>query len=559
MFKRPVYRGVIFAFRNSAQSHFISMSAVDVLRLLFPVTMVIVASPACRLSHQSGQSAQPIGGILKNQKKKMLVPIALAVSAALAFGTTSVSAKAGSGQVKAAAKCATKLKPELDKKMGAGAAFLARAIACGNTNPMKATGKYVIKIGFAVPEGPVVNFTEYRIAALAAVDYINKELGGVGADPATGKAGVPIKLVPCSFNIMVPTEQSACVNSLAESKPALVVSTLSFDDTVIAKYAAAKIPVLVGTPIMPSDFTTPGVFAIGGGGGCLGVHLGMVYYATQILKKKKIALPWAGSAPGIFCFNDLEAKPLDILAGQTQSGKEITTTSKLKGSMAGLTYLPIKVPTVAPDVASYAAQITKFDPDVLIYSNQGNLCWDLMTELIKNGWVPGKYPIVLSGACIDLATMAKFGAKINGIVTLGGLSILDPDALTGEYKIDALTYGTKMFTYSKDRKLTGTGFATQGFGVLMFAWQMMNEAMVGGKLDVKKMVTAIKTTNGHRAFGTLSMNCKKALAPYIGVCATEVSASIWDGTSLKADKANQGFSGLGLVGKGDALRLSEVK
>ena len=79
MFKRPVYRGVIFAFRNPAQSHFISMSALDVLRLLFPVTMVIVASPACRLSHQSGHLAQPIGGILKNQKRKLLVPIALAV------------------------------------------------------------------------------------------------------------------------------------------------------------------------------------------------------------------------------------------------------------------------------------------------------------------------------------------------------------------------------------------------------------------------------------------------------------------------------------------------
>jgi len=555
--KRPVYRRVIFAFRNQPQPYFISMSAVDVLRLLFPVTMVIVVSPACRLSHQSGQSAQPIGGILKNQKKKMLVPFALAVSAALAFGATSVSAKAGSGQVKAATPCATKLKPELDKKMGAGAAFLARAIACGNTNPMKAKGK-VIKIGFAVPEGPVVSFPEYRIAALAAVDYINKELGGVGADPATGTPGVPLKLIPCSFNIMVPTEQSACVNSIAESKPALVVSTLSFDDTVIAKYAAAKIPVLVGTPIMPSDFTTPGVFAIGGGGGCLGVHLGLVYYATQILKAKKIALPWAGSAPGIFCFNDLEAKPLDILAGKSLSGAAITSSSKLMGSVPGLTYLPIKVPTTGADVASYAAQITKFAPDALIYSNQGNLCWDLVTELIKNGWTPAKYPLVLSGACIDLVTMAKFGAAINGIITLGGLSILDPDALTGEYKIDALTYGTKMFTYSSNRKLTGTGFATQGFGVMMFSWQMMNEAIAGGKLDVKKMVAAIKNTNGHRAFGTLSMNCKKALAPYIG-CATEVSASIWDGSSLKADKEHQGFSGLGLVGKGDPLRLTELK
>jgi Na+/phosphate symporter len=155
--------------------------------------------------------------------------------------------------------------------------------------------------------------------------------------------------------------------------------------------------------------------------------------------------------------------------------------------------------------------------------------------------------------------MAKFGASIKGVITLGGLSILDPDALTGEYKIDALTYGTKMFTYSSNRKLTGTGFATAGFGVMMFAWQMMNEATAGGKLDVKKMVAAIKNTDGHRAFGVLSMNCKKALAPYIGVCATEVSASIWDGSSLKADKTHQGFTGLGLVGKGDPLRLTELK
>ena len=489
----------------------------------------------------------------------MLVPIAIAVSAALAFGSTAASAKAGSGQIKANTKCATALKPELDKKMGAGAAFLARAIACGNSNPMKATGK-AIKIGFAVPEGPVVNFPEYRVAAQAAVDYINKELGGVGADPATGKAGVPIKLIPCAFNIMVPTEQSACVNTLAESKPALVFSSLSFDDTVIAKYAAAKIPVLVGTPIMPSDFITPGVYAIGSGGGCLGVHLGLVYYATQVLKAKKIALPWAGSAPGIFCFNDLEAKPLDILAGKTLSGAAIETTSKLKGTMPTLTYLPIKVPTVAPDVASYAAQITKFAPDALVYSNQGNFCWDLVGELLKNGWTNASYPLVLSGSCIDTATMAKLGDKIKGAITLGGLSILDPDALTGEYKVDALTYGTKIFTYSKERKLNGTGFSTAGFSGIMFAWQMMNEAVdAKGVLNVKTMVSKIKGTNGHRQFGAQSSNCAKAIAPYIGVCATEVSASVWDGTALKADKAHQGFSGLSLVGKGDKLRLSEVK
>ncbi|MFM7746092.1 MAG: hypothetical protein ACKO8T_10595, partial [Actinomycetota bacterium] len=73
---------------------------------------------------------------------------------------------------------------------------------------------------------------------------------------------------------------------------------------------------------------SPGTVAIGGGGGCLGVHLGLITYATQYvlakdLKKPKggrVGVPWAKSAPGIFCYNDLEAKPLDVLAGKTLSG-----------------------------------------------------------------------------------------------------------------------------------------------------------------------------------------------------------------------------------------------
>jgi len=137
------------------------------------------------------------------------------------------------------------------------------------------------------------------------------------------------------------------------------------------------------------------------------------------------------------------------------------------------------------------------------------------------------------------------------------LSILDPDALTGAYKTDALTYGTKMYTYSKDRKLTGTGFATQGFGGIMTIWQIAQE--VKGALTAKAMTDILKNTNGHRSFGSTGLFCKASFAPYTSVCASQVSASIWDGVALKADKANQNFSGLPLLGKGDALRLAEVK
>ena len=490
------------------------------------------------------------------KKKLFLVPIALAVSAALAFGATSVSAKASGGTVKAASKCATKLNPALDKKDGAGAALLARAIACANTNPLKATGK-AIKIGFLNPEGPVINFPEYRVAAEAAVAFINKELGGIGANLATGKAGVPIKLEICKYNALIPAELPGCANKLAGKKPLVVFASLAFGDAHLAIFAKTKTPIIVGTPIFPGDFTSPGVYAIGGGGGCLGVHLGLVWYATQVLKKDRIALPWAKSAPGIYCFNDLEAKPLDTLAGKTLSGAPITSSSKFKGKMPTVTYEQYPILTGSPDVSPEATKIMAYKPNVMIYSNQGSECWNMVNALIKLGWTPASFPIVLTGACIDLVTMGKLGDKIKGITTIGGLSILDPDSLTGAYKADALTYGTKMFVYSKERKLNGTGFATQGFSGMMTIWQIANE--VKGAVTGKALVAILKNTKGHRAFGSTGLFCKDAFKPYTSVCSSQVSASIWDGTALKADKANQNFSGLSLLGAGDAIRFAEVK
>jgi branched-chain amino acid transport system substrate-binding protein len=493
---------------------------------------------------------------LKNQKRKLLVPIALAVSAALAFGTTSVSAKAGNGAVKAAAKCATPLNTKLDAKNGAGTALLARAIACGESNPMKATGDE-IKIGLLNPEGPVINFPEYRVSAQAAVDYINNELGGIGGDPATGTPGKPIKLEACKYNALVPAELPGCANKLASANPLLVFATLAFGADHIAIFQKTNTPIIIGTPIFPTDFSTPGAFAIGSGGGCLGVHLGLVWYATQVLKKSRVAVPWAKSAPGIFCFNDLEAKPLDTLAGKTLSGKKHKSSSKLFGTMPKLTYQQYPILTGAADVTPEATKINKFKPDVMIYSNQGSECWTMVNALIKLGWTPAKFPIVLSGACIDVPTMKKLGNKIKGIITIGGLSILDPDALTGVYKTDALTFASKMGKYSSDAKLNATGFSTAGFSGMMTIWQIAQA--VKGTLTADAMKKILKDTNGHRAFGSTGLYCKLAFKPYTSVCASQVSASIWDGKALKADKANQNYSGLPLLGKGDTIRLAEVK
>jgi len=491
----------------------------------------------------------------------------MAVAAALSMGAGAVSAKSNNAAVKAAGKkCTVKVNSNLDFSEGKNAGWLAQRLACADANPLKAKGK-AITIGFISVEGPIYNFPEYRISAEAAVSFINEELGGIGANVATGKPGRPLKLEICKDNPLVPTERLGCANTLAAKKLPLVISALAFSEEHFGVFDKRKIPLIVGTPIMPKDFTaTKGAVAIGGGGGCLGVHLGLITYATQYLLKGKlgkakggkVAVPWAESPPGIFCFHDLEAKPMDVLAGKTQSGTPITSSAALKGTMPDLTYKAWPISVTKADISAEVAQLLAFKPDVMVYSNQGSFCWAMINEMIKQGWKNTDFPVILSGACIDPPTMTKLGAAIKGIYTIGGLSILDPDALSGLAKTMSLNYSAKMAKYSSDAKQNQKGFATQGYAVLLNVWMMMDLAG-GQKATGAQVLEGFKKTSNHVSFGATGLNCADAIAPYYAVCSTEVSASKWDGTALQAELGAQDFSGLVLVGKGDALRFSEVK
>jgi hypothetical protein len=134
-----------------------------------------------------------------------------------------------------------------------------------------------IKIGFQNPEGdPAGSFPEYSIAAQAAADYINAELNGLG--------GRPIELDVCVMAI-TPDDSQRCANELSSDGVELAVSSLNFFGNHFAIYQGSNIPVVVGTPITVGDFTSEGVFSVGGGGGCLGVHTGMVFAATQLIPR----------------------------------------------------------------------------------------------------------------------------------------------------------------------------------------------------------------------------------------------------------------------------------
>jgi branched-chain amino acid transport system substrate-binding protein len=461
--------------------------------------------------------------------------------------------KAGAPATTAAAgKTGCAAGPGPDGDGGKNAGWVAWAEACGKEKALVATGDPVV-IGVQNPEGdPAGSFPEYSLAAKAAADYINKELGGIGADYKAGKPGRPVKIELCVMAIN-PADSQKCANELAAKKPFTVLSSLNFFGNHFPVYTAAKIPVVVGTPITPGDFTTPGVYAIGGGGGCLGVHTGLISFAARELKKTKISVPWSNTPPGVFCYHDLEKKPLEVLAGKKLDGSDRKADGNdNKGKIAALTHNGIPADP-GKDKNPAATAVMDFKPDSIIFSGQGADCWDLVTALDKLGWKSSTTPLILSGACLDLAKMKELGDITKGIYFVGSASVLNPESLKGQLKAEAITYNAKMAQYS-DKETGGKGFATVGFESIMQIWEVATIGANGdpSKIDSAAFAAALAATKGHHAWGSTGLSCADgaANAPYVAVCNSIVTATQWDGAKLNTIKEN--FGALDLI-KGTEL------
>jgi branched-chain amino acid transport system substrate-binding protein len=441
--------------------------------------------------------------------------------------------------------CSAKADVSLDKTNGKNAGWSKAAIDCAEVKPLKAAGEPIV-VGLQNHEGdPGGSFPEYRIAAEAAVQYVNNELGGVGGDIQAGKPGRPIKLEVCSMAIN-PADSQKCANELVAKKPFVVYSTINFFGNHFATYNAAKVPVIVGTPISPLDFTTPNSYAIGGGGGCLGVHTGLIEFATKDLKGTKVAVPWANTPPGVFCYHDLEKKPLNVLNGTTSATGNTAALTK-----PNLTHIGVPILPGQADITPQIQQVLDFKPDVIVFSAQGADCWSLVSTLGKLGWTPAKIPLVLSGACTDDVKAKEAGDLAKGIYFVGAAPISQTDNLKGLLKEESKIYLAKSDKYGAKNEKT-KGFATQGFLGIMNIWSAGTIAAKGNpaSLTPQLLDDAFGKTAGDHSFGSTPLDCVGAPAPYISVCNATVTTSQWNGNGYDTKREN--YSGLYLI-KGTAL------
>jgi len=409
----------------------------------------------------------------------------------------------------------------------------------------EATGE-PIKIGVQNLEGdPNGSFPEFSVAIQAAADYVNTELNGLG--------GRPIEIVLCK-SVVSPDDSQRCANELSADGVEMAISTINFFGNQMSIYQGSDIPVIVVTPVTIADFTSEGVYSIGAGGGCLGVHTGLVQFATGELQElegidvNKVGVPWADTPPGVVCYNDLEAKPLDVING-TEPGD-----SERAGTNPELTYLGVPVAPAAPDVTPQATEILDFEPDAIIYSAQGADCWNFVDALGRLGWSQEETPLVLSGSCTDFTAMEAAGDLADGIYLTGSVgSVLSPlDTLEGVDLENATIYQEKSAEYGVSEDDIFKGFATQGFAAIMNLWEASLE--IDGDVTGQGIAGAIAATDGSKpTFGGPPLNCQGAPEPYIAVCSSEIAMTQWDAATQAIDLVIPSFSGLDLVA-GTALR-----
>ncbi|MEU1953532.1 ABC transporter substrate-binding protein [Nocardia rhamnosiphila] len=115
-----------------------------------------------------------------------------------------------------------------------------------------------VRIGFVSTEGgAVVSLPEMREGAEAAVEYVNKNAGGI--------AGHPVELVVCKQQ-EEPTSATKCANEFVEQKVAAVLSPgTSQGGTILPIVAGAGIPYITLNGVSQGELTSPDSAALSAG------------------------------------------------------------------------------------------------------------------------------------------------------------------------------------------------------------------------------------------------------------------------------------------------------
>jgi len=339
----------------------------------------------------------------------------------------------------------------------------------------KATGTPV-KVGLINNEGSSPQ-SEPSVgdAAVAAADYANAELGGIG--------GHPIKVYRCGENEDT-ASATACANQMVQDNVAVVViGSTSMGAVMVPIIAKAGIPYVSVTGSASQELTTPGTFMWSGG--YEATLTGFAKYAAQHGYKKVTA----------FVVNVPSA-----IAGAQQLGKPL-----FKAQGVGLTIEG--VPSGVPDATSQVTAGLSGSPGAaLIIADEGT-CTSVLKAL---NVVNPSLPAMGITSCLTTSATEALGSAMNGVKIFGASA---PQADDAEAKL----YQYVMAKWAP--KANSTGYTVTGYQSMLGLVRATSG--LKGTATPASITAAIKATENVPlpAAAGLTFSCDgKALPSLPSVC-----------------------------------------
>jgi branched-chain amino acid transport system substrate-binding protein len=317
--------------------------------------------------------------------------------------------------------------------------------------------------------------------AAAAVDYVNKNLGGIN--------GRPIRLIHCA-TIGTPDSVTNCANKAADAKPDLVIQgSNAANDTAVPIFESAGIPYVTLNAGSPEELTSPTSFVLAPG------------YAPQLATIPAYAAGQGYKSVGVIYANvQVLSTPMEAVAKVFK--KE------------GVKYVPQSVSITMSDLtpAYSALKAKKVDAIAIVGSlAQCSAALKARQSLADSG------PIFLASVCNTKSVLESVPSSVTD-------GLLVPDTLTAAIATDKDTevYNAAMKRYQPQAPSTA-GNAATGFASIMNVYRVLSKVSNPSTLDAKSITAALASATEVPQFlaSGATFSCgKKKFPQWPSVCAS---------------------------------------
>jgi branched-chain amino acid transport system substrate-binding protein len=340
-----------------------------------------------------------------------------------------------------------------DKKSGSSDADAAIAAAPeGTFAGKKATGAPV-KVGLLSSEGGLVDMTDSRLSAEAAVEYANENLGGL--------AGHKIELQICKYHEEDPSTATKCANELVQSDVVAVVSQATgLGAQILPIVTQAGLSYSTYSGNSPAEMGTPGSFLWTGGTPSIATTMAKVAAGDKV---KNFTL-------------------YVIDTGEVTAQMQALATPIFQA--AGVKLKVIAIPIGQPDTSPQVAAGLETKPEAVAIIGDANTCASVLKGLKTVGSDATKY---LIQPCTDpLVTKAVPDAY-------KGAYLISPTGATGSDD-EGKAYRAIMAKYAPDAPTSGQ--APTGYQSVLGFIRAVNAGISGDNITAETVKEGIANAKG---------------------------------------------------------------